>query len=265
MQVRPRIALTVAGTDPTGGAGIQGDCKAFSATRVHGLSVVTAIVAQGTRGVRSVTPLAARLVREQLEVVLADVTPDAAKTGMLATAEILAEVAAVFSGRRFPLVVDPVLVSSSGARLLEAEAVPILERLLAQAALVTPNADELAVLLGNASPPRDEETLARDAERFFSRFGVPVLAKGGHLEADPADVLVDREGTLIRRTSRLVTSCTHGTGCTLSAAITGHLAHGADLRTAVEKGQALLRAALADASPIGEGASPTDPLRLSRP
>ena len=261
MQVRPRLALTVAGTDPTGGAGIQGDCRAFTATSVHGLSVITAIVAQGTRGVRSVAPLAAALVREQLEVLLADVTPDAAKTGMLATGEIVLEIAAAFGARSIPLVVDPVLVSSSGARLLEATGVRTLDHLFASAALVTPNADELAALLDDITAPRDAEGLSRAAERLFMRFGVPVLATGGHLDGDPVDVLVDHEGTLSLPATRIVTSCTRGTGCTLSAAITGYLAHGDALRTAVQKGRVLLLAALADALPIGEGASPTDPLR----
>lgn len=260
------IALSVAGSDPAGGAGIQGDLRAFAAVGVHGLSALTAIVAQGTRGVRATFPLPAAQVRAQLEAVLEDVRADAAKTGMLGTGAIVAEVVAVFAARPgLPLVVDPVIRSSSGAALLDDPGVRLLrERLLPRATLVTPNCDELAALLEEPVAPRDPDALARAAERLRARGVSAVLAKGGHLDGAPVDVLVDAEGTLSLPAERIATSCTRGTGCTLSAAITAHLARGEPLRSAVIAARSLLLRALADAAPIGEGASPTDPLGLSR-
>ncbi|MBI2395329.1 MAG: bifunctional hydroxymethylpyrimidine kinase/phosphomethylpyrimidine kinase [Deltaproteobacteria bacterium] len=262
MTEHPLIALTVAGSDPAGGAGVQGDLRAFFARDVHGLSVITAIIAQATRGVRAVWPLDPAQVRAQLEVVLDDVTPHAAKTGALATGAIAAEVARILERHpALPLVVDPVISSSSGAALLDELGVRVLrDRLMPRAALITPNAPELAILLGDPEPPRDVDGLIRGAERLRALGAKAVLAKGGHLDGDPVDVLVDEAGVHTFAGPRLVTSCTRGTGCTLSAAITADLARGCGLRAAIDEARALLRRAMELGQPIGEGQSPLNVL-----
>lgn len=262
----PRVALSVAGSDPAGGAGVQGDLRAFAAVRVHGVSVLTAIVAQAGRGVRATFPLPGAQVRAQLDALLEDVPVHAAKTGMLATSAAVSEVVRAIDARpSVPWVVDPVLRSSSGAALLDDDGARLLrDELLPRATLVTPNCAELAALLTEASVPRDVDALTAAAVRLRARGARAVLAKGGHLDGDPIDVLVDDEGVLTLPARRIDTTCTRGTGCTLSAAVTGHLARGATLRDAVVAARALLLAALTDARPIGHGASPTDPLGLCR-
>jgi len=254
-----RVALTVAGSDPAGGAGVQGDLRAFFATRVHGVSALTALIAQGTRGVRSVWPIESAVVREQLEVILGDVECHAAKTGALINGAIVEEVARALQGRTFPLVIDPVIASSSGATLLDPSGIELLrEQLMPCAVLITPNVHELRILLGDAADATDAEGLARAAERLRGRGARAVLAKGGHLGGDPVDVLVDDDGVHVMTGPRIATSCTRGTGCTLSALITAHLARGAALRTAVVDARTRLRRALERATPIGEGSSPND-------
>jgi hydroxymethylpyrimidine/phosphomethylpyrimidine kinase len=250
------IALTIAGSDPAGGAGIQGDLRTFAALSVHGASVITSVIAQGTRGVREAWPVEPARVRRQLEVVLEDLSIDAAKTGVLATAATIEAVAEVLSSTRFPLVIDPVIASSSGAALLDSEGVgALIDRLLPRGALITPNAPEIGLILG-IEPPRDEDSLVRAAERLRTR-GTPVLAKGGHLDGDPVDVLVT-DRVQIFRGSRIDTTCTRGTGCTLSSAIVAELARGASLENAVATARVFLRAAMEGATPIGPGASPVD-------
>lgn len=254
-----QVALTIAGSDPAGGAGIQGDLRAFFATRVHGLSVITAVIAQATRGVRAVWPVEARHVREQLEVVLADVRCDAAKTGALINGDIVEEVTRVLEQAPFPLVIDPVIASSSGATLLDERGVRTLRgRLMPRAALITPNVHELRILLDDREDARDVEGLARGAERLRAMGARAVLAKGGHLAGDPVDVLVDAAGVHTFEGPRIDTTCTRGTGCTLSALITAHLARSTSLRDAIARAKITLRDALARATPIGDGASPVD-------
>lgn len=258
-----QVALTIAGSDPAGGAGIQGDLRAFFARGVHGTSVLTSVIAQATRGVRAVWPLTPEQVRRQLEVLLEDVTVHAAKTGALASGAIAREVADVLEATRFPLVVDPVLASSSGARLLDDDGLAVLrERLMPRAALITPNAPELAILLGEPEA-RDVDGLVAAAERLLARGARAVLAKGGHLAGDPIDVLVDAEGVRTFTGPRIESRCTRGTGCTLSAAITGDLARGASLFDAIAAARALLRRAMELGEPIGEGESPLNLLRAT--
>jgi hydroxymethylpyrimidine kinase/phosphomethylpyrimidine kinase len=258
--MRRRIALTVAGSDPAGGAGIQGDLRAFAARGVHGLSALTAIIAQGTRGVRAVWPVDAARVREQIEVVLDDITADAAKTGALCTAAIVAEVATAMDQRSaLPLIVDPVISSSSGAPLLDEDGVRLLrDRLVPRATLITPNVSELRILLGERADARDADSLARAAERLIALGARAVLAKGGHLEGEPIDILIDERGEQRFSGNRIVTECTRGTGCTLSAAITAGIARGESLSAAIIAARSLLRRAMERATPIGQGSSPLD-------
>ncbi len=264
--MRPPTALTIAGSDPAGGAGIQGDLRAFAALGVHGLSAITSVIAQATRGVRATWPLEPAQVRAQLEAVLEDVPVDAAKTGALGTAAIVEVVAEVLEARtEAPLVVDPVLASSSGAALLDGAGLrAVVERLMPRATLITPNAPELAMLLFEPAPPVDVDALVRAAERLRARGARAVLAKGGHLAGDPIDVLVDARGVRTFEGTRIETPCTRGTGCTLSAAIAAELAKGGELDEAVVAARSLLRAAMERAAPIGPGASPLEPIALAR-
>jgi hydroxymethylpyrimidine/phosphomethylpyrimidine kinase len=254
---RPRIALTIAGSDPSGGAGIQGDLRTFAAFDVHGLSAITCLTVQGTRGVRAVEPVAATLVRAQIETVLADVATDVVKTGALASDAVVRVVVDVVRARpRVPLVVDPVVASSSGAPLLDPRGLRrLVDALLPRATVVTPNLDELALLLG-VPAPRDVEGLAKWAMVLRARTGAAVLAKGGHLRGAPTDVLVDAQGTKVFEGKRITTRCTHGTGCTLASAIAARLACGDELGVAVARAKAFVERALRLARPIGPGKSP---------
>ena len=253
----PPIALTIAGSDSGGGAGIQADLKTFQHFRVFGTSAITAITAQNTRGVSRWIAVPVEMIEEQIEAVASDLRPAAAKTGMLADAAIVSAVAA--SVRRHslaPLVVDPVMVSASGDALLEGEAVTALRELLVPlATLVTPNLDEAEVLLGQTV--RDVEAMEQAGRMLVARGATAVLIKGGHLVGDVAiDVLVhgNRVRTFVH--PRIVTQHTHGTGCTLSAAITALLALGAELDAAVEQSIEWVHRAIRTAPYIGAGHGP---------
>ncbi len=256
MRGTPPRALTIAGSDSGGGAGIQADLKTFAAWGVYGASAITAVTAQNTRGVRAVTLLGARLVRAQIEAVLEDIGADAIKIGMLgdaSVAEAVAETLARWPG--IPVVLDPVMVAKGGDRLLAEEAVEVVRRLLVpRAACVTPNVPEAAALTG-----REVTDLAgmRAAADDLLRAGAgAVLVKGGHLAGDPVDLLRAAGGTLQLRAERVATRHTHGTGCTLSAAITAALAAGDELTVAVRRAHAYLQAAIRAAPGLGGGHGP---------
>jgi hydroxymethylpyrimidine/phosphomethylpyrimidine kinase len=221
-------ALTVAGSDSGGGAGIQADLKTFAALEVHGLCAITSITAQNPRGVLAARGCAPALVREQLRAVSV-FDPRAAKTGMLLSAPIIREVAAFFrANRQIQLVVDPVMIATSGARLLERAAKGALEdELLPLAMLVTPNVPEAEALTGlRMRAPEDLRTAARALHR---QFGCAALVKGGHLRTGTTaiDVFYDGSEELLLEAARARGVATHGTGCTFAAAITAHLARGA--------------------------------------
>lgn len=235
------VALTIAGSDSGGGAGIQADLKTFEAHGIFGTSVLTVITAQNTRGVRAVQVLPPELVTAQLEAVLEDFPVAAVKTGALGDAAVVRAVADVLRGRDLPLVVDPVLLAKSGDPLLAPEAVRVLlEDLLPLATLVTPNLPEARVLFG--SP---------DSSAW------PLLLKGGHAEGETVtDELRTPEAQLRLTAPRQHTRHTHGTGCTLSAAITAHLARGLALVDAVREAHAYVQAALRAAPGLGTGHGP---------
>jgi hydroxymethylpyrimidine/phosphomethylpyrimidine kinase len=217
-------ALTIAGSDSGGGAGIQADLRAFSALGCYGTTAITAVTAQNLSGVDAVLGIEARLVEAQVRAVLSGFEVRATKTGMLWTADTVEAVAA-FAGELGSLVVDPVMVATSGDPLLQEDAVRAYrDTLLPRASLATPNLDEAATLLGVDAVPREEiESAARDLER---QLGCPVLLKGGHLDGDPVDLL-SQDGVIHRWQHPRVTMVnTHGSGCTLSAAITARLARG---------------------------------------
>lgn len=251
-------ALTIAGSDSGGGAGIQADLKTFEALGVFGTSALTAITAQNTRGVTRVDVLSPEAVIAQIEAVASDFTLGAIKTGMLATAEIVHAVAdAVERLDLRPLVVDPVMVATSGDPLLAPEAVDAYrDRLLPLATVITPNTHEAEALLGTSVRTLDD---ARRAASTLRASGVSaVLVKGGHLEgeADAIDVLADTDGEHLIRSERIDTTSTHGTGCTLASAIAAHLARGQSLREAVEGAKAYLTEALRHAPGLGHGHGP---------
>jgi hydroxymethylpyrimidine/phosphomethylpyrimidine kinase len=252
-----KIALTIAGSDSGGGAGIQADLKTFQQFGVFGTSVIVALTAQNTLGVRAVEAVPEAMVSAQLIALAEDLPPAALKTGMLAEAGLVRRVArAIRENGWAPLVVDPVMVSSSGTRLLTTEAEEVLrEDLLPLAALVTPNLDEAAILTGRVV--HDVATMER-AGATLLRFGAgAALIKGGHLAADPiTDVLVTPSGVQHFSHSRVDTKTFHGTGCTLSAAITAGLALGEPLEAAVAGGLDFVHRAIVEAPGLGRGHGP---------
>ena len=260
------VALTIAGSDSGGGAGIQADLKTFQAFGAFGTSAITAITVQDTRGVHGVHAIPLDVVRRQIEVVAADLEPAAVKTGMLATAELVAGVAAAIRDLRLPhYVLDPVMVATSGDRLLDRDAESaVTELLLPLAAVVTPNLDEARLLAGREI--RGEADMRAVAERLVEMGAAAALVKGGHLEGGTVvDVLVDREGARSWRRDKVATSSTHGTGCTLSAAIAAGLAHGRPLRDAVDAALDYVHRAIARAPGLGHGNGPLNHMVPARP
>ena len=252
--------LTIAGTDPSGGAGIQADLKAFSALGAYGTSVITALVAQSTVGVAEVLQIAPGFVARQIDTLFDDVRIDAMKTGMLAEPEIVEVVAQGIERYRPPhVVVDPVMVAKSGDRLLsEAAVAAVRDRLLPLATIITPNLPEAAVLVGG-DPPKDVAGM-REMAAALHRLGPRhVLLKGGHLSAGTSpDVLFDGDGFTVLDAPRVDTDNTHGTGCTLSAAIAALLPVSPDLPSAVRMAKGYLTGALiaSDRLSVGHGHGP---------
>ena len=256
-------ALTIAGSDPGGGAGIQADLKTFSVYRVYGLSVVTALTAQNTTGVQGVFAPEPEFVALQMQSVLDDFPVRAAKTGMLFSAEIISAVAGCLKGVDFPLVVDPVCVSQSGHKLLQDQAVQALkDEILPLSALVTPNRPE-AELLTEMTRISSRDDVFEAIGRLQDMGASAVLLKGGHFrETDEVTDWLGIRGKdpLAITRARVNTTSNHGTGCTLSAAITAGLALGMGMREAVEKGRDYLQLALEKSFPLGRGHGPVNHL-----
>jgi hydroxymethylpyrimidine/phosphomethylpyrimidine kinase len=251
------IALTIAGSDSGGGAGIQADLKTFEAFGVFGTTVITAVTAQNTLGVSAVHPVPGEIVTAQLDALAADLPPAALKTGMLATADLIERVAERIAAHRWnPYVLDPVLVATSGDRLLDAGAErAMLERLVPLTAIVTPNLHEAAVLTGR--PVRTVDDMHRAGDAMLAAGAVSVLVKGGHLEGNVlTDVLVSCSGTRLFTRPRIETRHTHGTGCTLSASLTACLALGMGLEDAVGTALDYVARAIAAAPGLGAGHGP---------
>ncbi|HEU0011525.1 MAG TPA: bifunctional hydroxymethylpyrimidine kinase/phosphomethylpyrimidine kinase [Verrucomicrobiae bacterium] len=240
------VALTIAGSDSGGGAGIQADLKTFAALRVHGTSAVSCLTAQNPRGVRAVQPATPAMLRAQIEAVFDELPPAACKTGMLFAAPLIRVVADFFNHRnRPPLVVDPVMLATSGARLLSPGAEKILQReLLPRAALVTPNLREAERLLSTRL--RSVEDLRRAARALHERFGCATLVKGGHLRGgrEAADFFFDGRTELLLTAPFVRGVSTHGTGCACSAAITAGLARGLTLVQAVSRAKEFITQAI---------------------
>lgn len=252
-----RSALTIAGSDSGGGAGIQADLKTFAAHGVYGTSAITAVTAQNTLGVTGWQALPADLVTAQIEAVAADIPPAAVKVGMLANAAIVEAVAAAIASLDLPhVVLDPVMVAKGGGRLLEADAVHALRtELLPRAHIVTPNVPEAEVLAG--MPIGDVVQMRAAARRILDLGPRLVLVKGGHLDGpESVDVVASAHEVFELRRPRIATRSTHGTGCTLSSAIAAHLARGAAERRAIEGAREYLDGAIRHAPAIGKGHGP---------
>ena len=251
------VALTIAGSDSGGGAGIQADLKTFAALGVHGTSAIACLTAQNPKRVLAVEPCSPKMLRQQIEAVFEELNPAAIKTGMLFSAKNISVVADFFRNlklktKNLKLIVDPLMISTSGAKLLEPAAIKILtEKLLPLAALVTPNLDEAEILAGQKIS--SIEAMRGAAREIFSRFGCAVLLKGGHLKnsREAADIFFDGETELLLSAPFVKCVRTHGTGCTYSAAICAALALGHNLPHAVELGKNFITSAIANSYCIG--------------
>ena len=281
----PRV-LTIAGSDSGGGAGIQADLKTFHNLRVFGASAITALTAQNTLGVQGIFELPPEFVALQIRSVLSDIGTDAVKVGMLSNEGIIRAVASVLSEFKdshdregFPIVLDPVMVSKSGARLLREEAIEALkEELIPLATIITPNLDEAGVLV--SGKVQDEEEMRGAARELWTMGAKNVLIKGGHLkrfshdhngestgqnvrpdrQKEAIDILFDGREFTTYRSAFIDTPHTHGTGCTLSSAIGSHLAHGKSVKEAIRLAKDYITLAIRKAYPIGHGVSPLDHL-----
>jgi hydroxymethylpyrimidine/phosphomethylpyrimidine kinase len=254
-----RIALTIAGSDSGGGAGIQADLKTFHQFGVYGTSVITAITAQNTLGVHAVHDIPAAIVSAQLDAIASDLPPAAVKTGMLSSAPLAALVAEALRANAWPnYVLDPVMVATSGDRLLSAEAEGIVrDSLVPLAAIVTPNLDEAAILCG--FPVRNEAEMTRAGTHLLALGARAALIKGGHLAGEElVDLFVTAERVRRFPHRRIATTSTHGTGCTLSAAITAGLALGLSPEDAVATALDYLQRAIASAPGLGTGHGPVN-------
>lgn len=249
------VALSIAGSDPSGGAGIQADLKTFHQFGVYGEAVITLITVQNTQRFERMECLKPDLVADQMRSVIADIPPDAAKTGALGNEEIIDAIAVVVAGCQFPLVLDPVLVSKHGGPLLSKDAVATLRRqLLPHAYLVTPNLEEAGLLTERqVRTPADMRCAAKALEAMGSR---SVLVKGGHLTGAPADLLLHDGQFLEFPGERVESRHTHGTGCTLSAAITALLAGGNDLVESVRLAKRYVTEAIRTNPGLGAGSGP---------
>lgn len=251
------VALTIAGSDSGSGAGIQADLKTFAALGVYGASAITAVTAQNTLGVKGIAVLDPDMVVAQIDAVIDDLAPRAAKTGMLANAEIVRAVARSLTRRSLPLVIDPVTHAKSGDALLTNDSVRVLrDELLPHCAVVTPNLIEATSLTGMTV--HDASSMERAGRLLLELGAAAVVVKGGHRDDCADDLYIDRNHLEWLRADRVMTRCTHGTGCTFSAAVTAGLALGRTPLCAVREAKAYLTAALRAGYEIGAGHSPVD-------
>ena len=249
-----RTALTIAGSDCSGGAGIQADLKTMMANGVYAMSVITALTAQNTMGVSGIMEVTPEFLKKQLDAVFTDIKPDAVKIGMVASAELIHVIAErlSFYKPKF-IVVDPVMVSTSGSRLIEEDAVAALQNeLLPIASVITPNIPETEVLTGTKIDSKEKMEQAA----LYNKYETAVLCKGGHSIEDANDYLYGADGGNWLESKRIDNENTHGTGCTLSSAIASYLAQNCELTDAVIKAKEYISGALADGMDLGQGSGP---------
>ena len=250
--------LVVAGSDSGGGAGIQADIKTITALGAYAATAITALTAQSTEAVLGIVPVAPHFVRLQIEAVLGDIGADCIKTGMLFDAAVIEAAADALAALapKVPIVVDPVMIASSGARLLDAGAIEALtRRLIACARVLTPNVPEAEALTGQTIASLDD--MRRAADRLLASGAEAVVLKGGHLAGETVrDLVVETGGSFVIEAPRIATRSIHGTGCTLASAIAAGLAQGMALRAAVERAHAYVQRAIATAPGLGRGRGP---------
>ena len=251
-----KTALTIAGSDSSGGAGIQADIKTMTANGVYAMSAITALTAQNTTGVYGIMEVTPEFLANQLDCIFTDIRPDAVKTGMVSSSamiEVIAQKLTQYKAEN--LVIDPVMVATSGAKLISDEAIETLKgKLLGLATLITPNIPEAQVLSG--MDIRTAEDMERAAKAIYEAYGCAVLCKGGHQLNDANDLLYSKEGARWYQGRRIANPNTHGTGCTLSSAIASNLAKGCSLDEAVERAKAYISGALAAMLDLGKGSGP---------
>ena len=251
-----KTALTIAGSDSSGGAGIQADIKTMTANGVYAMSAITALTAQNTTGVYGILEVTPEFLANQLDCIFTDIRPDAVKTGMVSSSaliEVIAQKLTQYKAKN--LVIDPVMVATSGAKLISDEAIETLKgKLLGLATLITPNIPEAQVLSG--MDIRTAEDMERAAKTIYEAYGCAVLCKGGHQLNDANDLLYSKEGARWYHGRRIANPNTHGTGCTLSSAIASNLAKGYSLDEAVERAKAYISGALAAMLDLGKGSGP---------
>ncbi len=253
----PPIALTIAGSDPSGGAGIQADLKTFHQFGVYGEAVITLLTVQNTQKVSRVEVMSGELVGEQIEAVIGDIPPAAAKTGALGSVDVIEAVARAAAKFEFPLVVDPVMISKHGARLISQAAADAMARLLLPLAyLVTPNIAEAEALTGNAI--ENESDMVTAAQKLQALGCQAVLVKGGHMVGEPVDILCSGSTVIKLPGTRIETRHTHGTGCTYAAAITAALAIGEPIADAVSRAKRYVQLAIESAPGLGSGQGPVN-------
>jgi len=251
-------ALTIAGTDPSGGAGIQADLKTFQELKSYGMSVITSVVAQNTTGVQDIHHLPLSMIEQQLESVISDISINAVKTGMIANREMMEIIVQKIPNIDAPYVMDPVMVATSGDSLINEDSRLFLrDKLLPLTALVTPNIPETEYLTGEKVESIDDMKMA--AELLVRKHGAgAALVKGGHMEGEAIDFLYDGTDIHTFSAERIQTKNTHGTGCTYSAAITAYLGQGVPLAEAVKQSKQFVTAAIKHSFPLGAGNGPTN-------
>ncbi len=249
-------ALTIAGSDSSGGAGIQADLKTMTMNGVFGMSAITALTAQNTTGVTGIMEVTPEFLEQQLDAVFTDIYPDAVKTGMVSSTDLIKVIAGKLKQYQAKnIVVDPVMVATSGAKLISDDAIDTLkEYLLPLATVITPNIPEAEVLSG--STITSEEDMVAAAKVIYERFGCAVLCKGGHQVNDANDLLYNANGPVWFAGKRINNPNTHGTGCTLSSAIASNLAKGETLEDAVKNAKDYISGALAAMLDLGKGSGP---------
>ncbi|WP_020007230.1 bifunctional hydroxymethylpyrimidine kinase/phosphomethylpyrimidine kinase [Salinicoccus albus] len=253
-----RIALTVAGTDPTGGAGVLADSKAFHSRGVFGMAAVTSLTAQNTMGVDDVFHIPAEFLEKQLFSIFNDEAPHAMKSGMVATTEMMEVLGDVVKNHDIPFVIDPVMIATSGASLANSKSLDYLRNhLLPSAVNVTPNVHEAEEI--SEMKIHDESDVKRAAKIFIEEIGCrSVIIKGGHLDGDAADYLFTRDNELVLSESRVQTDQTHGTGCTFSAVITAEMAKGRTLEQGFRTAKNYITSAINNSPGIGKGRGPVN-------
>ena len=251
-----KTALTIAGSDSSGGAGIQADIKTMTANGVYAMSAITALTAQNTTGVYGIMEVTPEFLANQLDCIFTDIRPDAVKTGMVSSSALIEVIAQKLTQYKAEnLVIDPVMVATSGAKLISDEAIETLKgKLLGLATLITPNIPEAQVFSG--MDIRTAEDMERAAKAIYEAYGCAVLCKGGHQLNDANDLLYSKEGARWYQGRRIANPNTHGTGCTLSSAIASNLAKGCSLDEAVERAKAYISGALAAMLDLGKGSGP---------